>query len=334
MAKEKEVVMFVVDRNQDLIRIDKFLFDKMPNVTRNKIKDGIKSGKVLVNKGPIKPSYKVKPLDKVEASLDREKRADEIKPENIELDILHEDEDILIVNKKAGMVVHPAHENWDGTLVNALIYHLKGLPEMRGNEGRPGLVHRIDKDTSGLLVIAKNEKSMASLADQFFNHTIKRKYQAIVWGVPENNEGTIDVNLRRSIKDRRVVEGFANNTLGKKAITHYKLIEKVHYISLIECELETGRTHQIRAHMKHIGHPIFCDKVYGGKLIVKGNRFTNYKRFVENSFKIIERQALHAKSLGFIHPSTNKEVYFESKLPEDMSLLLDKWRKYEVPKSY
>lgn len=334
MAKEKEVVMFFVDKNQDLIRIDKFLFDKMPNVTRNKIKDGIKSGKVLVNKGPIKPSYKVKPLDKVEVSLDREKRADEIKPENIELDILHEDEDILIVNKKAGMVVHPAHENWDGTLVNALIYHLKGLPEMRGNEGRPGLVHRIDKDTSGLLVIAKNEKSMASLADQFFNHTIKRKYQAIVWGVPENNEGTIDVNLRRSIKDRRVVEGFANNTLGKKAITHYKLIEKIHYISLIECELETGRTHQIRAHMKHIGHPIFCDKVYGGKLIVKGNRFTNYKRFVENSFKIIERQALHAKSLGFIHPSTNKEVYFESKLPEDMSLLLDKWRKYEMPKSY
>lgn len=334
MVKEKEVVMFVVDRNQDLIRIDKFLFDKMPNVTRNKIKDGIKSGKVLVNKGPIKPSYKVKPMDKVEVSLDREKRADEIKPENIELDILHEDEDILIVNKKAGMVVHPAHENWDGTLVNALIYHLKGLPEMRGNEGRPGLVHRIDKDTSGLLVIAKNEKSMASLADQFFNHTIKRKYQAVVWGVPENNEGTIDVNLRRSIKDRRVVEGFANNTLGKKAITHYKLIEKVHYISLIECELETGRTHQIRAHMRHIGHPIFCDKVYGGKLIVKGNRFTNYKRFVENSFKIIERQALHAKSLGFIHPSTNKEVYFESKLPEDMSLLLDKWRKYEVPKSY
>lgn len=334
MAKEKEVVMFVVDRNQDLIRIDKFLFDKMPNVTRNKIKDGIKSGKVLVNKGPIKPSYKVKPLDKVKVSLDREKRTDEIKPENIELDILHEDEDILIVNKKAGMVVHPAHENWDGTLVNALIYHLKGLPEMRGNEGRPGLVHRIDKDTSGLLVIAKNEKSMASLADQFFNHTIKRKYQAIVWGVPENNEGTIDVNLRRSIKDRRVVEGFANNTLGKKAITHYKLIEKIHYISLIECELETGRTHQIRAHMKHIGHPIFCDKVYGGKLIVKGNRFTNYKRFVENSFRIIERQALHAKSLGFIHPSTNKEVYFESKLPEDMSLLLDKWRKYEVPKSY
>jgi len=334
MAKEKEVVMFFVDKNQDLIRIDKFLFDKMPNVTRNKIKDGIKSGKVLVNKGPIKPSYKVKPLDKVKVSLDREKRADEIKPENIELDILHEDEDILIVNKKAGMVVHPAHENWDGTLVNALIYHLKGLPEMRGNEGRPGLVHRIDKDTSGLLVIAKNEKSMASLADQFFNHTIKRKYQAIVWGVPENNEGTIDVNLRRSIKDRRVVEGFANNTLGKKAITHYKLIEKIHYISLIECELETGRTHQIRAHMKHIGHPIFCDKVYGGKLIVKGNRFTNYKRFVENSFRIIERQALHAKSLGFIHPSTNKEVYFESKLPEDMSFLLDKWRKYEVPKSY
>ena len=334
MAREKEIVIFIVDGNQDLIRIDKFLFDKMPNVTRNKIQEGIKLGKVLVNKNSVKPSYKIKPKDEVEVKLDREKREEEIKAENIQLDIVHEDEDVLIVNKKAGMVVHPAHENWDGTLVNALIYHLKGLPEMKGNKGRPGLVHRIDKDTSGLLVIAKNEKSMTSLADQFFKHTIKRKYQAIVWGIPKNNQGTIDVNLRRSIKDRRVVEGFANNTLGKRAITHYKLIEKIHYISLIECELETGRTHQIRAHMKHIGHPIFCDKVYGGKSIVKGNRFTNYKRFVENSFRIIERQALHAKSLGFIHPSTNKEVYFESKLPEDMSFLLDKWRKYEVPKSY
>ena len=334
MAREKEIVIFIVDGNQDLIRIDKFLFDKMPNVTRNKIKEGIKLGKVLVNKNSVKPSYKIKPKDEVEVKLDREKREEEIKPENIQLDIIHEDEDVLIVNKKAGMVVHPAHENWDGTLVNALIYHLNGLPEMKGNKGRPGLVHRIDKDTSGLLVIAKNEKSMTSLADQFFKHTIKRKYQTIVWGTPTNNQGTIDVNLRRSIKDRRVVEGFANNTLGKRAITHYKLIEKIHYISLIECKLETGRTHQIRAHMKHIGHPIFCDKAYGGKLIVKGNKFTNYKRFVENSFKIIERQALHAKSRGFIHPSTKKEVYFESKLPDDMSLLLEKWRKYEVPKSY
>ena len=225
MAREKEIVIFIVDGNQDLIRIDKFLFDKMPNVTRNKIQEGIKLGKVLVNKNSVKPSYKIKPKDEVEVKLDREKREEEIKAENIQLDIVHEDEDVLIVNKKAGMVVHPAHENWDGTLVNALIYHLKGLPEMKGNKGRPGLVHRIDKDTSGLLVIAKNEKSMTSLADQFFKHTIKRKYQAIVWGIPKNNQGTIDVNLRRSIKDRRVVEGFANNTLGKRAITHYKLIE-------------------------------------------------------------------------------------------------------------
>ena len=334
MVKEKEVVIFIVDGKQELIRIDKFLFDKMPNVTRNKIQEGIKSEKVLVNRNAVKPSYKIKPKDKVEVQLDREKIEDEIKAENIKLDIMYEDEDILIVNKKAGMVVHPAHENWDGTLVNALIYHLKELPEMKGNKGRPGLVHRIDKDTSGLLVIAKNEKSMTSLAEQFFKHTIKRKYLAIIWGTPTNNKGTIDVNLRRSIKDRRVVEGFANNTLGKRAVTHYKLIEKIHYISLIECELETGRTHQIRAHMKHIGHPIFCDRSYGGKLIVKGNRFTNYKKFVDNSFNIINRQALHAKSLCFIHPSTKKEVYFESDLPDDMSLLLEKWRKYEVPKSY
>ena len=334
MVKKKETIHLAVDNNQELIRIDKFLFDKMPNVTRSKIQDGIKLGRVCVNGNKIKPSYKVKPNDEVIVEIYKEKRDEKILPENIKLNIIYEDKDILVVNKKPGMVVHPAHENWEGTLVNALVYYLKDLPEMKRNEGRPGLVHRIDKDTSGLLVIAKNENAMNSLAEQFYNHSIKRKYQAIVWGNPKKEEGTIDVNLGRSLKDRRVVEGYANNTVGKRAVTHYKIIEKIHYISLLECELETGRTHQIRAHMKHIGHPIFCDKTYGGKLVVKGNRFTNYKKFVENSFKIIERQALHAKSLGFIHPTKKKEVFFDSELPDDMKNLLDKWRKYEVPKSY
>ena len=214
------------------------------------------------------------------------------------------------------------------------MYHFKGLPEMEGNEGRPGLVHRIDKETSGLLVIAKTQLAMNSLSAQFKNHSIKRTYQALIWGTPKENEGTINVNLRRSLKDRRVIEGFAQNTLGKKAITHYKVIETIHYLTLIECELETGRTHQIRAHMRHLGHPIFCDKTYGGNLIVKGNRFTNYKKFVENSFKIINRQALHAKSLGFLHPKTKKEVFFDSELPLDIQEVIKKWKKYEVPKNH
>ena len=227
-----------------------------------------------------------------------------------------------------------AHENWEGTLVNALMFHFKNLPEMEGNEGRPGLVHRIDKETSGLLVIAKTQLAMNSLSSQFKDHSIKRKYQALIWGMPIDKEGTINVNLRRSLKDRRIIEGFAENTLGKKAITHYKVIENIHYITLIECELETGRTHQIRAHMKHLGHPIFCDKTYGGDLVVKGNRFTNYKKFVENSFKIINRQALHAKSLGFVHPKTKKEVFFDSELPSDIQEIIKKWKKYEAPRDH
>ena len=232
------------------------------------------------------------------------------------------------------MVVHPAYENWEGTLVNALVYHFRNLPQMKNNEGRPGLVHRIDKETSGLLVIAKTENAMASLSSQFSDHSIKRKYQALIWGVPKEREGTIDINLRRSLKDRRIIEGYPENTIGKKAITHYKILETIHYLSLIECELETGRTHQIRAHMKHIGHPIFCDKTYGGNLIVKGNKFSNYKKFVENSFKIINRQALHAKSLGFIHPKTKKEVFFDSDLPKDIRAVIEKWKKYELPENY
>ena len=287
---------FFVDEQQGPIRLDKFLFDKLPNVTRNKIQEGIKNNHVVVNNKSVKASYKVKANDNIKVEIFKNERPSEIKPEDIDLDIVFEDRHILIVNKPPGMVVHPAHENWEGTLVNALMFHFKNLPEMEGNVGRPGLVHRIDKETSGLLVIAKTKLAMNSLSSQFKNHSIKRKYQALIWGVPIEKEGTINVNLRRSLKDRRIIEGFAENTLGKKAITHYKVIETIHYITLIECELETGRTHQIRAHMKHLGHPIFCDKTYGGDLVVKGNRFTNYKKFVENSFKIINRQALHAKS--------------------------------------
>ena len=325
---------FFVDEQQGPIRLDKFLFDKLPNVTRNKIQEGIKNNHVVVNNKSVKASYKVKANDNIKVEIFKNERPSEIKPEDIDLDIVFEDRHILIVNKPPGMVVHPAHENWEGTLVNALMFHFKNLPEMEGNVGRPGLVHRIDKETSGLLVIAKTKLAMNSLSSQFKNHSIKRKYQALIWGMPIEKEGTINVNLRRSLKDRRIIEGFAENTLGKKAITHYKVIETIHYITLIECELETGRTHQIRAHMKHLGHPIFCDKTYGGDLVVKGNRFTNYKKFVENSFKIINRQALHAKSLGFVHPKTKKEVFFDSELPSDIQEIIKKWKKYEAPRDH
>jgi len=332
--KKVEKSKFIVDENQTMIRLDRFLFDKIPNVTRNKIQEGIKNSQVFVNKKVVKPSYKVKSKDIIEVEILKNIRPNDIEPENIKLDIIYEDRELLIVNKSAGMVVHPAHENWNGTLVNALVYHFKNLPEMEGNEGRPGLVHRIDKETSGLLVIAKTNLAMESLAKQFKTHSIKRKYQALVWGVPKDKKGTINVNLGRSLKDRRIVEGYADNTLGKKAITHYSVLETIHYISLVECELETGRTHQIRAHMKHIGHPIFCDKTYGGNIIVKGNKFTNYKRFVENSFKLIDRQALHAKSLGFVHPKTKKEMWFDSELPHDIQEVISKWKKYERPENY
>ena len=336
MNSEKiiEKQSFFVDEQQGPIRLDKFLFDKLPNVTRNKIQEGIKNNHVVVNNKSVKASYKVKANDNIKVEIFKNERPSEIKPEDIDLDIVFEDRHILIVNKPPGMVVHPAHENWEGTLVNALMFHFKNLPEMEGNEGRPGLVQRLDKGTSGIMVLDKTKLAMEHLSSQFKNHSIKRKYQALIWGMPIEKEGTINVNLRRSLKDRRIIEGFAENTLGKKAITHYKVIETIHYITLIECELETGRTHQIRAHMKHLGHPIFCDKTYGGDLVVKGNRFTNYKKFVENSFKIINRQALHAKSLGFVHPKTKKEVFFDSELPSDIQEIIKKWKKYEAPRDH
>lgn len=318
----------VADPGQSLIRIDKFLIDRLPNVTRTKIQDGIHSGFVKVNDKTVKPNYKIHPNDVITVSLPEPPRDSDVKPENIPLNIVFEDEHILIVNKPAGMVVHPAYQNWSGTLVNALAYHFQNLPEMKGNEGRPGLVHRIDKDTSGLLVIAKTEIAMTSLAKQFFDHSIERTYQAIVWGVPDPPEGTINVNIGRSLKDRRVTTAFPEGDFGRTAITHYKLLRDLRYVSLIECRLETGRTHQIRAHMKYLHHPIFNDETYGGNEVVKGTMFTKYKQFVENCFKVIPRQALHAKTLGFVHPATHKFIQFDSELPTDFVEVLDKWDHY------
>ena len=318
----------VADAKQGLLRIDKFLMARLPNVTRTKIQNGIHEGFVKVNDNPIKPNYKVHPEDVITVSFPEPPRDTDVLPENIPLNIVYEDEYLLVVNKPAGMVVHPAYQNWSGTLVNALTYHFQNLPEMPGNDGRPGLVHRIDKDTSGLLVIAKTEKAMTSLAKQFYDHSIQRTYQAIAWGIPDPAEGTINVNVGRSLKDRRVTTAFPEGDFGRTAITHYKLLQDLRYVSLIECKLETGRTHQIRAHMKYIGHPIFNDATYGGNEALKGTIFSKYKQFVDNCFKIIPRQALHAKTLGFIHPATNKFMQFDSELPADFKEVMEKWENY------
>lgn len=316
-----------VDKGQSLLRIDKFLMVRVENASRNKIQNAIEQGNVLVNGLAVKSSYKVKPFDDVSIVLPHPPRDTEIYPENIPLNIIYEDNDVVLVNKEAGMVVHPGYGNWNGTLVNALTYHFTQLPQLPGNDGRPGLVHRIDKDTSGILVISKNEKSMASLAKQFFDHSIKRKYVALVWGDLEN-DGTISGYIGRSVKDRKVMDVYSDEEKGKWSVTHYKVLERFNYVTLVECELETGRTHQIRAHMRHIGHPLFNDAMYGGDKIRKGTIFAKYKQFIENCFEILPRQALHAKSLGFTHPSSRKEVYFESELPEDFKGALDKWRGY------
>jgi 23S rRNA pseudouridine1911/1915/1917 synthase len=318
----------VADAGQTLIRIDKFLMDRLPNATRTKIQEGIHNGFVLVNEKPIKPNYRVHPADIITVSLPQPPRDTDIVAENIPLTIVYEDDHLLVVNKAAGMVVHPAYQNWSGTLVNALTYHFQNLPEMKGNVGRPGLVHRIDKDTSGLLVIAKTEKAMTALAKQFFDHSIERTYQAIVWGIPDPPQGTINVFVGRSLKDRRVTTAFPNSDFGRNAITHYKMLQDFRYVSLVECKLETGRTHQIRAHMKYIGHPLFNDETYGGNEVIKGTVFSKYKQFVENCFKVIPRQALHAKTLGFIHPETNKFMQFDSELPNDFKEALEKWEHY------
>jgi len=319
----------VVDKGQALLRIDKFLMDRLPNVTRNKLQGAIKSESVQVNQKPVKVSYKVKPLDVITIILAEPPRDTDIVSENIPLNIVYEDEELLIVNKAAGMVVHPAYNNWTGTLVNALTYYLQNLPTARNGEGRPGLVHRIDKDTSGLLVIAKSEYSMAFLAKQFFNHSIERTYYALVWGVPKEDAGTITGHVGRSAKDRRVMTVYSDGSYGKHAVTHYKVLRRFKYVSLVQCNLETGRTHQIRAHMKYIGHSLFSDTMYGGDNILQGMPTGTYKAFVENAFKLMPRQALHAKSLGFIHPVTKAFIYFDSALPEDFAAVLQKWELYE-----
>lgn len=322
-----EHLRVVVDKGQSLLRIDKFLMHRIENASRNRIQSAIEAGSVLVNEKIVKSSYKVKPMDVISVVLPHPPRDTEVYPEDIPLNIVYEDDDVLVINKPAGMVVHPGYNNYSGTLVNGLVFHFQQLPQLPGNDGRPGLVHRIDKDTSGLLLISKNERSMAWLAKQFFDHTIARKYMALVWGDLEE-DGTVSGYIGRSIKDRRVMDVYDDETRGKWSVTHYKVLERFNYVTLIECQLETGRTHQIRAHMKHIGHPLFSDATYGGDKILSGTIFSKYRQFVVNCFDLIPRQALHALSLGFIHPSTKKFIHFESDLPADFQAVLQKWRNY------
>jgi len=317
-----------VDPGQSQIRIDKFLTNRLMNASRSKIQAAADAGNILVNNKSVKSNYKIKPKDVVSIVMPHPPREVELTPENIPLNIPYEDNDLLIVNKEAGMVVHPGHGNYTGTLVNALAYHLKDLPLFNTGEARPGLVHRIDKNTSGLLVIAKNEIALNKLAKQFFDKTSYRRYVALVWGNMEQEEGTITGYIGRSLKNRQRMDVFSDESLGKHAITHYKVLERLGYVNLVECRLETGRTHQIRAHFEHIGHPLFNDERYGGDEIIKGTTFTKYKQFVQNCFKICPRQALHAKSLGFTHPVSGKELLFDSELPEDMRLLVAKWQNY------
>jgi 23S rRNA pseudouridine1911/1915/1917 synthase len=322
-----EHLRIVVDKGQSLLRIDKFLMHRVENASRNRIQNAVELGNVLVNDKGIKSSYKVKPMDVISVVLPHPPRDTEVYPENIPLNIVYEDDDVLLVNKPAGLVVHPGYNNYTGTLVNALVYHFQQLPTLPGNDGRPGLVHRIDKDTSGLLLISKNERAMTVLARQFYEHTIARKYIALVWGDLEL-DGTVSGYIGRSIGDRRVMAIYDDAEKGKWSVTHYKVLERLGYVTLIECKLETGRTHQIRAHLKHIGHPLFSDAAYGGDKILKGTVFSKYKQFVENCFELMPRQALHAQSLGFFNTTQKKNILFEASLPPDFESVLDKWKKY------
>ena len=322
-----EHLKVIVDKGQSLLRIDKFLMARVENSSRNRIQNAIDAENVLVNGKPVKASYKVKPFDEISIVLPHPPRDTEVYPEDIPIDIIYEDDDVILVNKNAGMVVHPGFGNWNGTLVNALVFHFNSLPQLPGNDGRPGLVHRIDKDTSGLLLISKNEKAMTYLAKQFFDHSITRRYVALVWG-DLKEDATISGYIGRSAKDRKVMDIYDDPEKGKWSVTHYKILERFNYLTLVECQLETGRTHQIRAHFKHIGHPLFSDASYGGDKIRKGTLFAKYKQFVENCFEIMPRQALHAKSLGFMHPTKKEYVNFETELPADFKQVIDKWRNY------
>jgi 23S rRNA pseudouridine1911/1915/1917 synthase len=313
----------VVDRGQGLLRIDKFLMARFENASRNKIQIAAKAGNILVNDKSVKSNYRIKPLDVISIVMPHPPRDLEIIAQDIPLDVFYEDDDIIVINKKAGMVVHPGYGNYDGTLVNALAWHFKDQPDIK-----PYLVHRIDKDTSGIILVAKTELAQTRLAKEFFDHTINRKYNALVWGDFEEDEGTIEGHIGRSAKDRRQMMVYADGSVGKHAITHYKVLQRFGYVTLIECVLETGRTHQIRAHMRYLGHPLFNDERYGGDQILRGTTFSKYKQFIKNCYEIIPRQALHAKSLGFKHPITKEELFFDSELAPDMLLVLDKWERY------
>lgn len=317
------------DNGQSLLRIDRFLVDRIPNASRTKIQAAADAGNIRVNDKPVKPNYRVKPGDVVTILMAHPKREITIIPQDIPLNIVYEDDSLLIVNKQPGMVVHPSYGHYTGTLVNALAWHLKGNPLFKANDPRPGLIHRIDKDTSGLLVIAKTEEAKSHLALQFFNKTTDRKYVAVCWGNLSEESGTLMGNIGRDPANRKIMKIFPEGSeLGKNAVTHYKVLERLGYVNVIECILETGRTHQIRAHFKSIKHPLFNDPEYGGNQILKGTTFTKYKQFVQNCFNTCPRQALHAKTLGFVHPATGEYMAFDSEIPDDMNQLISKWRNY------
>jgi len=321
---------YLVDKGQSAMRIDRWLFNKLVNISRNKIQEAAEAGNILVNEKPVKSNYKVRPEDVVTIVFDYPPREIEIIAEDIPLDIVYEDDDLLIINKKPGMVVHPSYGHYSGTLVNALAFHLKNLPLFDGDDPRPGLVHRIDKNTSGIILIAKSEEAKTHLSKQFFDRTINRRYIALVWGNFAEKEGTITGHIGRNLKNRKIMHVFPDGEYGKHAVTHYKVIEEFDYVTMIECKLETGRTHQIRAHMAYIRHPLFNDDEYGGDQILKGTTFTKYKQFVQNCFTMLPRQALHAKSLEFIHPRTGETMFFDSELPKDMADTIEKWRNYII----
>lgn len=325
-----ERFVFNADKGQEPYRIDKFLMNRIEGATRNKLQQAINGGLVLVNGKEVKQNYKIKAFDQIIVYSDLSPETTDVVPENIPLNIHYEDEDVLIINKPAGMVVHPGSGNYNGTLLNGVAYYLKQKNPAINEETLPrfGLVHRIDKNTSGLLVLAKTERAMRQLAKQFYDHTVKREYMALVWGDLAENDGTIVAHVGRNLRYRKLFEAYPEGDHGKEAITHYKVLERFNYVTLVQCVLETGRTHQIRVHMKYIGHPLFNDDFYGGDRIVKGTIFSKYKQFVDNCFTICPRQALHAKTLGFVHPATGQEIFFETELPADMKQVIDKWRGY------
>ncbi|MCH5346363.1 MAG: RluA family pseudouridine synthase [Muribaculaceae bacterium] len=318
---------FVADKGQQLLRIDKYLVQRLEKSSRNRIQQAAEAGCIIVNGRPVKSNYRVKPLDNIQIVMDRPRYELEIIPEDIPLEIVYEDDDLLVVNKPAGLVVHPGHGNYSGTLVNALAYHFRDNPNYDVSDPRLGLVHRIDKDTSGLLVVAKTPDAKTALGKQFFNKTTKREYVAVVWGIPEPAVGRIEGNIARNPKDRLQMAVFAPDSgIGKHAVTHYEVIEPLGHVAVVRCRLETGRTHQIRVHMLHIGHPLLNDARYGGDKILRGNRSSTYARFVENCFAVCPRQALHARTLGFVHPSTGEEMFFSAPVPDDMTAMIERWR--------